>query len=234
MARRLMVRRLGRVEYAEGLRLMESLSAARTAGEVPDTLLLLEHPPVVTLGRGARREHVLASQEELAARGVGLFATDRGGDVTWHGPGQIVGYPIVDLAPDRCDVRGWIRDLEETMIRAAAEQGVAAGRLAGRRGVWLGEGAEPATPGPSRKLGAVGVHLSRWVSSHGFAFNVAPRLSEFDLIVPCGIDGCRVTSLAAELGRAPERTAVEESLARALADVLGRELIGELGSGTGS
>ncbi len=203
---------------------MEALRARRTAGEIPDVLLLVEHPPVLTLGRGARREHVLASASELEARGVELFETDRGGDVTYHGPGQVVGYPIVELPPGRRDVRRWVRDLEEAMILAAADHGVAAGRLEGMHGVWLGEGAEPETPGPSRKLGAIGVHLTRWVSTHGFAFNVTTRLEDFGLIVPCGISGRGVTSLAAELGRDPASDGVERSLARHLADVLDRRL----------
>jgi lipoyl(octanoyl) transferase len=202
---------------------MSALRAARLAGEIEDTLLLLEHPPVITLGRKVVPEHILVTPAELEARGLEVFETERGGDVTYHGPGQVVGYPILNLAPDRCDVRRYVRDLEEGMIRTASDFGVLAGRLPSLNGIWLGEGALPASPGGSRKLGAVGVHLSRWITSHGFAFNANTDLAAFDLIVPCGIEGRAVTSLREELGRPVVREEVETRLAHHLADLLGRE-----------
>ncbi|MBI2956434.1 MAG: lipoyl(octanoyl) transferase LipB [Acidobacteria bacterium] len=179
--------------YGRILALQRELVAARKAGRVPDLLLLGEHPPVITLGRNARREHVLLSEDELARRGVELHDTDRGGDVTYHGPGQLVGYPILDLSQHRRDVVWYVRALEEVLIRAARAFGIEATRRtapAQKRplytGVWVGE----------EKLAAIGVHISRWVTSHGFAFNVTTDLSHFDLIVPCGLRGEGVTSLA--------------------------------------
>ncbi len=161
------------------------LVEARAQGLVPDTLLLLEHPRVITLGRGAKAQNVLWPRETLEARGFELYETDRGGDVTYHGPGQIVGYPILDLKPDRKDVRKYVSSVEELMIRVAAEYGVSAARVAGRTGVWTAAG----------KLGAIGVHISRWITSHGFAFNVHTNLDDFAAIVPCGIHGAGVASL---------------------------------------
>lgn len=185
------VRRLGRVSYAEGLALQESLVRLRQAQSVPDTLLLLEHDPVFTLGRNARAENVLFPADDLRARGFDVFEVGRGGDVTYHGPGQVVGYPIVDLSPDRRDVHRYVRDLEEVMIRTCADHGVAAERVAGRTGCWVGR----------EKIGAIGVRIARWVTSHGFAFNVANDLDPFGLIVPCGIRDASVTSLTRLLGR---------------------------------
>ena len=179
------------------------LVEARAQGLVPDTLLLLEHPPVITLGRGAKAENVLWSPQMLAARGFELFETDRGGDVTYHGPGQIVGYPVVDLKPDRKDVRKYVASVEELMIRVAAEYGIAAHRVAGRIGVWT----------PAGKLGAVGVHISRWITSHGFAFNVRTELTDFSAIVPCGIDDASVASLQSLLADAPPVHEVEGVIA---------------------
>jgi lipoyl(octanoyl) transferase len=181
----LVVRRLGRVPYAEGLERQARLVAERQAGQIPDTLLLLEHEPVFTLGRNARPENVLLSPEALRARGFGVFETGRGGDVTYHGPGQVVGYPILDLGPDRRDVHRYVRDLEEVMIRACADYAVGAGRVPGLTGTWVGD----------EKIGAIGVRIARWVTSHGFALNVSTDLAPFDLIVPCGIRGRGVTSL---------------------------------------
>jgi len=197
------VRRLGCVEYQDGLAMQKLLVEARAQGLVPDTLLLLEHPPVITLGRGAKAENVLWSPQMLAARGFELFETDRGGDVTYHGPGQIVGYPIVDLKPDRKDVRKYVASVEEIMIRVAAEYGIAAHRVAGRIGVWT----------PAGKLGAVGVHISRWITSHGFAFNVRTDLTDFSAIVPCGIDDASVASLQSLLADAPPVHEVEDVIA---------------------
>jgi lipoyl(octanoyl) transferase len=219
------VRHLGRVEYADGLALMAALREARTQGRIEDTLLLLEHPPVLTLGRKGRREHLLASAEVLARRGIEVVETERGGDITYHGPGQVVGYPVVDLSPDRRDVRRYVRDLEEAMIRTAAEYDVTAGRVAQMNGIWLGPEVDPPGAGRSRKLGAVGVHISRWVTSHGFAFNANTDLADFELIVPCGIRGRGVTSLARETGGSVAVGEVERRLAAHLAGLLGREAI---------
>ncbi|HET6922964.1 MAG TPA: lipoyl(octanoyl) transferase LipB, partial [Anaeromyxobacteraceae bacterium] len=218
--RTLEVRRLGRVEYRDGLALMEMAAARVRAGDPPgaDWLFLLEHPPVVTLGRGATGSNVVASPDWLERQGFEVHETDRGGDVTYHGPGQVVGYPVLDLS-DRKDVRRYVSDLEEAMIRACADFGVTAGRHPEHHGAWVGP----------RKIGAVGVHLSRWITSHGFAFNVSPDLSHFRVIVPCGIADPRlgVTSLAEALrsaGRAtPSLSEVEERLADHLARVFGRE-----------
>ena len=187
---------LGRVPYGQAHDLQQRLVAARQRGEVPDTLLLLEHPPVVTLGRGAHAEHLLLPTEALRARGFEVHEVGRGGDVTYHGPGQLVAYPIVELPETRRDVRRYVATLEETMIRLCARHGLRAGRLPRFNGCWLG--VDEGEPGPPRKIGAVGVRISRWVTMHGFAFNVAPDLSHFGLIVPCGIPDKPVTSLQRE------------------------------------
>jgi lipoyl(octanoyl) transferase len=213
-ARVLEVRRLGRVPYGEGLDLQARLVAQRQSGHIPDTLLLLEHDPVFTLGRNARAEHVLFPEAELRARGFEVFETGRGGDVTFHGPGQVVGYPILDLAPDRCDVHRYVRDLEEVMIRTCADYGVTAGRVPGMTGTWVGDA----------KVGAIGVRIARWVTSHGFAFNVSADLAPFGLIVPCGLRGRGVTSLERLLDRTVSVDGVMDRLALHLASVLGRTL----------
>ena len=187
----LVVRRLGRVPYGRGLELQAELVAERQAGRIPDQLLLLEHDPVFTLGRNARQENVLFPPEALRARGFEVFETGRGGDVTYHGPGQLVGYPILELPPERRDVHRYVRDLEELLIRTCADYGLAARRVEGLTGAWLGE----------QKVGAIGVRIARWVTSHGFALNVGTDLSAFDLIVPCGIRGRGVTSLERAIGR---------------------------------
>jgi lipoyl(octanoyl) transferase len=218
-ARTLVVHRLGRVEYEDGLALMRLAADAIRAGAPPatDHLLLVEHPPVVTLGRSAGRGNIVAAPEWLARQGFEVHETDRGGDVTYHGPGQIVGYPVCDLS-DRPDVRRYVGALEEAMIRTCADHGVEAARHGEHHGTWVG----------ARKIGAVGVHLSRWITSHGFAFNHAPDLAHFRVIVPCGIadPGLGVTSLANELssrGRpVPTREEVEDRLAHHLAAALGR------------
>jgi lipoyl(octanoyl) transferase len=211
--RALHVRRLGVVPYADGLELQQQLVEQRKADGIPDQLLLLEHPPVITLGVKAKSgtTNVLATPERLAAQGVGLFETGRGGDVTYHGPGQLVGYPIVSLKPDRCDVHRYVRDLEEVLIRAAGTFGVTADRAPGLTGIWVG----------SEKLAAIGVRIARWVTSHGFAFNVTTNLSHFDLIVPCGISDRGVTSLERLLGRSVPMAEVEDAVIYAFRDVFG-------------
>lgn len=208
------IRELGLVPYAGALALQRELVEERRAERVPDLLLLVEHPPVLTLGvRGdGGRSHVLATSEALRARGIEIHEAGRGGDVTYHGPGQIVGYPILDLRPDRCDVHRYVRDLEEVMIRTAGAFGLAAERVAGLTGAWVGR----------EKLGAIGVRISRWITSHGFAFNVNTRLDDFDLIVPCGIADRGVTSLARLLGRRVSEDEARAKLSRNFCDVFER------------
>jgi lipoate-protein ligase B len=203
-ARLIDVRRLGTVRYAEALALQRELVEARRAGRIPDTLLFVEHPHVLTLGvRGdGGRSHILASADVLAARGVEVHETGRGGDITYHGPGQIVGYPIIDLKPDRCDVHRYVRDLEEVLIRTADDYGVAAHRVEGLTGVWVGQS----------KLAAIGVRIARWITSHGFALNVNTDLDYFSLIVPCGIADRSVTSLSRLLCRTVELAEVQERI----------------------
>jgi lipoyl(octanoyl) transferase len=203
------------VEYEDGLELQRQFVEARRAGAAPDTLLLLEHPPVITLGRGARPENVLAAPEALEAMGVQLFPTDRGGDVTYHGPGQVVGYPLLHLGAGRQDVRRYVRGLEEVVIRTLAHHGVIGVRLPDWPGVWV----QPSRRGGPRKICAIGVHLSRWYTRHGFALNVGTDLSHFELIVPCGISSAGVTSLEAELGRAVPVAEVLGQLARSFGEV---------------
>lgn len=174
----------------------------RKRGLIADTLLVLEHSPVVTLGRNARAENLLVSEERLLTQGVQLFEAGRGGDVTYHGPGQVVGYPILEIPEGRRDVHRYVRELEEVMIRVCADYGFAARRIAGKSGTFVGD----------NKIGAIGVRISRWVTSHGFAFNVNTNLSGFDLIVPCGLRDQGVTSLAKLLGSAVDQTEVEDRL----------------------
>ena len=205
------VRRLGLIRYAEALVLQRELVEERRAGRVGDLLLLVEHPHVLTLGvRGdGGRSHILASADALASRSIDVHETGRGGDITYHGPGQLVGYPIIDLKPDRCDVHRYVRDLEEVLIRVAADYDIEAGRVPGLTGVWVGRS----------KLAAIGVRIARWITSHGFALNVTTDLEYFNLIVPCGIADHGVTSLAALLGRKVDRLDVEDRVARHFADV---------------
>ena len=216
-SRKVEVRRLGVISYADGLELQKSLVEQRRAGEVPDQLLLLEHPPVITLGVKTRnnRSNIVASPALLEQEGVEVFETGRGGDVTYHGPGQLVGYPIIDLKPDRCDVHQYVRDIEEVMIRAAAQFGVTAGRSPGLTGAWVGD----------RKLAAIGVRIARWVTSHGFAFNVNTTLTHFDFIVPCGITDKGVTSLEQLLGRRVPMAEVADSIAKSFCEVFEAEAI---------
>ena len=196
MSGRLLVARLGLVPYAEALELQRSVARARIAGEVgEDVLLLVEHPPVVTLGRTAKRGNLVVSPEALAARGIELHEIERGGDVTYHGPGQLVGYPIVDLKGHRRDLHWYLRQVEEALVRALAALGVAAGRSPGYTGVWTGEGAGGDFR-PRRKIASIGVHARDWVTWHGFALNVTTALDAFEVIVPCGIAGVEMTSIA--------------------------------------
>ena len=204
------VRRLGVVPYADALALQKTLVEERRAGRVPDLLLLLQHPAVITLGvRRDSRSHVKASARQLAAQGVEVHEAGRGGDVTYHGPGQIVAYPILDLRPDRCDVHRYVRDLEEVMIRVCTDYGIAAQRVEGLSGAWVG----------AEKIGAIGVRISRWITSHGFAFNVNTRLEDFQLIVPCGIDDRGVTSLRKLVGAELSIDEVEGRIIRRFAEV---------------
>jgi len=212
------VRYLGRLNYADALVLQRSLVEDRRAGRVPDLLLLVEHPDVITLGvKGdGGRANITATAETLAALGLDVFEAGRGGDVTYHGPGQVVAYPIIDLKPDRCDVHRYVRDIEEVMIRVCAGYGVSAGRVAGLTGVWVG----------NNKIGAIGIRISRWITSHGLAFNVSTDLSRFDLIVPCGIAGRGVTSLESETGRKLDQAEVQSRLVSEFASVFARALTG--------
>ena len=204
-----------RLPYTVGLALQHAAVAARKSGAIPDVLIFCEHPHVITAGRNARPEHLLASEVALALMGVEFHSTDRGGDVTYHGPGQIVGYPILNLAEIRRDVAWYIRGLEEAMIRATAEYGIAAHRVSGGTGVWVDAGAS------EEKLAAIGVHLSRWVTSHGFAYNGSTDLRYFDLIVPCGIRQCRATSLERILGSPVTLAETAARIAGHLGAVLG-------------
>jgi lipoyl(octanoyl) transferase len=208
------VEQLGLVDYAAAFRLQAEKVAQRKAGAIPDTLLLLEHPHVYTLGRNANRENLLAPPDWLAARGVQVFDTDRGGDITYHGPGQLVGYPILDLTQHRRDISWYMRSLEEVLIRAARDFGIEAGRSPGAPGVWVED----------KKLVAMGVHVSRWITSHGFAFNVSTDLSYFERIVPCGLRGRGVTSLQQLLGRALEMDSVIERVIEHFGVVFGLEM----------
>lgn len=210
--RELHIHWLGEVPYGPTLELQERLRDARVAGDVPDTLLLLEHRPVITFGRGSKDEHLLASAESLAQRGVERFDIGRGGDVTYHGPGQLVGYPIIDLRPDRQDVRRYVWMLEEMMIRAVGRYGLSAGRISGLNGTWIED----------RKVGAVGVRLRKWVTMHGFALNVNTNLDAFSLIVPCGIPDKAVTSLAKERGAQVDMAETVEHVGNIAGEVLGQ------------
>jgi lipoyl(octanoyl) transferase len=215
------VRRLGVMKYAEALDLQKQLVEDRKAGRIADQLLLLQHPSVITLGVRARddRSHVLATAEALERDGVEIVETGRGGDVTFHGPGQLVGYPILDLRPDRLDVHRYVRDLEEVMIRMAGAFGVRAERQQGLTGAWV------AVNGRYEKLAAIGVRISRWITSHGFAFNVNTDLAGFDLIIPCGISDKGVTSLERLLSRPVAIDEVENAAISAMAEVFERRPI---------
>ena len=206
------LRQLGRLDYPAALQLQQQLAAERKQGLIPDQLLLLEHPHVITLGRNGHLENLLASDDILARAGIAFYPTDRGGDVTYHGPGQLVGYPILDLRDWQRDVGAYVRAVEETIIVTLAEYGIEAGRIPKLTGVWVGE----------RKIAAIGVHLSRWVTSHGFALNVSTDLSYFQYIVPCGLTR-PVTSMAA-LGVRASLDEVGAKLAVHFARIFDREM----------
>ena len=202
----------GRLSYADGLALQKETVRRRVAKEIPDTLLLLEHPPVITMGKMSKPEHVLTP-----GAGVEVVKTPRGGDVTYHGPGQIVGYSIIDLTAIRLDLKKYLEKLEEVMIRAVGVYGIAAGRAAGMTGAWVGE----------RKIGAIGVRVEKWVTSHGFALNANTDLSGFDLIIPCGLRGKGVTSISREIGREVDLDELRRSVAGIFGEIFGRRMIHE-------
>ena len=208
---------LGLISYIDAYALQQRLVAARKANAVDDVLLFCEHPHVITLGRNASRTNLLASEHVLRQKNVELQTTNRGGDVTYHGPGQIVGYPILNLERIKRDVGWYVRTLEEAMIRASADFGVTAYRVPGKTGIWV-----DATPS-EEKLAAIGVHISRWVTSHGFAYNVSTDLRYFDLIIPCGIADRKATSLEKLLQRAITLAEVKPRLTHHLAELLSRD-----------
>ena len=205
-------RYVGRLPYAEALALQKETVRRRVAREIPDTLILVEHPPVITLGKMAKREHLVGSRPD-----VEVVETKRGGDVTFHGPGQIVGYPIIDLTALHQDLKKYLTGLEEVMIRAVARYGIRAGRQEGMTGAWVED----------RKIGAIGVRVEKWVTSHGFALNANTDLSGFDLIIPCGLRGKGVTSIARETGREVDLDELRPAVAEIFGEVLGRRMIHE-------
>ncbi len=203
------------VTYENGLKLQQKLTEMRQRDELPDQLLLLEHTPVITLGRGGDARNLLASPETLQSERVGYFETTRGGDITYHGPGQLVGYPILHLGEGSRDVRRYVTKLEEVLIRTVAEYGITATRIDGRRGIWAGD----------RKIAALGVRIARWVTSHGFALNVSTNLDHFRLITPCGLEGAGVTSIENELGASVPFASVRSAVVRHFAEVFEREMV---------
>lgn len=225
----LLITDLGLISYEDSVALQERMVAARKVGTIPDVLLLCEHPSVITFGRNAKRENLLASEGVLRQKNVALHDTNRGGDITYHGPGQIVGYPILDLGPIRRDVHWYVRTLEEVMIRASADFGLAAFRVPGRTGIWVHPPSRlPPTsaedsPLPEEKLAAIGVHISRWVTSHGFAYNVSTDLRYFDLIIPCGIAERKATSLEKLLNRHVVTAEAKPNLVRHFAELFALE-----------
>jgi lipoyl(octanoyl) transferase len=213
--RRCEIHRLHTVTYENGMKLQEKLVEMRQREEIDDQLLLLEHPPVITLGRGGDETNLLATPPELASHGVRFYETTRGGDITYHGPGQIVGYPILHLGEGNRDVRKYVTAIEEVLIRTVAEYGITAQRVDGRRGIWVG----------NDKIAAIGVRIARWVTSHGWALNVSTNLDHFKLITPCGLQGTGVTSIERETGRRVAMDDVRDVLAAHFADLFGRELV---------
>jgi lipoyl(octanoyl) transferase len=215
MTRRCQLHNLHLVTYENGMAMQETLVAQRQREEIDDQLLLLEHPPVITLGRGGDSGNLLADPETLRSTGVRFYETTRGGDITYHGPGQVVGYPIVHLGEGNRDVRKYVTKVEEVLIRTAADFGIVATREDGKRGIWVGR----------EKLAAIGVRIARWVTSHGFAFNAGPDLEHFRLITPCGLHGTGVTSIEKLTGVAPARDLVRARLSGHFADVFDRKLV---------
>ncbi|HVX66617.1 MAG TPA: lipoyl(octanoyl) transferase LipB [Bryobacteraceae bacterium] len=207
------LRDYGRLGYGEALELQRTLVEQRKQGLIPDQLLMVEHPHVITLGRNGKMHNVLASEEVLRRAGVSFFPTDRGGDVTYHGPGQLVGYPVFDLREWKRDVVGYVRAMEQALIDTLGDYGIEGGREEGMTGVWVA----------GRKIAAIGVHISRWVTSHGFALNVTTDLRYFQYIVPCGLTK-PVTSMA-ECGAAPERAELVSAVARHFAGVFEMEMV---------
>jgi lipoyl(octanoyl) transferase len=220
---------LGQRRYDPVHSLMQQLAQARHEKKIGDTLLLLEHTPVITLGRAAKHENVVVPEAQRLACGVDLVETGRGGDVTYHGPGQLVAYPIVDLKPDRCDARRYVGDLTRVMRRLVKPFGIDAGCVVGKIGAWVDRSSIDSFPeaeqsGDLAKIGAIGVRLSRWISLHGFALNVATDLSGFELIVPCGIADHGVTSIAALVGKAPPVEDIARASLPIFAEVFGADL----------
>jgi lipoyl(octanoyl) transferase len=209
------LRNLHLVTYENGLRLQQKLVELRQQEQLPDQFLLLEHPPVITLGRGGKLDHLLASNDVLRSQRVRFFETTRGGDITYHGPGQLVGYPILHLGEGKRDVRKYVTNLEEVLIRTVGEYGITAERVEGKRGIWVG----------NDKIAAIGVRIARWVTSHGFALNVSTNLEHFRLITPCGLHGTGVTSIEREVGRAVSMDEVRTIAAQKFAEVFERELV---------
>jgi lipoate-protein ligase B len=202
----------GRLPYGEALALQKETVRRRVAKEIPDTLILIEHPPVITMGKMSKKEHLLGIRPD-----VEVVETPRGGDVTYHGPGQVVGYPIIDLTVSKVDLKKYLGKLEEVMIRAVATYGITAGREEGMTGAWVGD----------RKIGAIGVRVERWVTSHGFALNANNDLGGFDLIIPCGLKGKGVTSIAREIGHEVDLDELRRSVAKIFGEVVGRRMIHE-------
>jgi lipoyl(octanoyl) transferase len=209
------LRNLHLVTYENGMKLQQTLVEMRQKDEIADQLLLLEHPPVITLGRGGNTANLLATADALKASRVRFFETTRGGDITYHGPGQVVGYPILHLGEGKRDVRRYVTAIEEVLIRTVAEYGITAERLEGKRGIWVGHD----------KIAAIGIRIARWVTSHGWALNVSTNLDHFRFITPCGIHGMGVTSIERETGRSVPLDEVREVLARNFAEVFGRDLV---------
>ena len=229
------VARCGVVPYEEARKLQEEVAARRRRGEIPDTLLLLEHPPVYTRGRRSQPQELPMGVEWYEAQGIEVRDTDRGGLVTYHGPGQLVAYPIVDLGGYGDDVHGYVRGLERAMIEALGEAGVRAQTIAGLTGVWT-EGEPPPTllPTPARKIGSIGLHVSRRVTTHGLAINVNNDLQPFEWIVPCGIEGVAMTSLARELGAEQDIAGFADTLVAAYGRALEREPVAAAARGPGA
>src|ERR1044071_4168646 len=207
--------RLHLVTYENGMALQQKLVELRQRDEIDDQLLLLEHPPVITLGRGGKLDNLLASPEALQRNGVRFFETTRGGDITYHGPGQLVGYPILHLGEGKRDVRKYVTNLEEVLIRTVGAYGITAERVEGKRGIWVG----------NDKSAAIGVRIARWVTSHGFALNVNTNLDHFRLITPCGLRGTGVTSIARETGRSIDEREVRRIVAAKFADIFERDVV---------